>query len=272
MKNGFLLIALCLSATVIISCEQNKANQVDDSMEQDSIIGADTCIEINTNAGYTIKEYLDKDGECRRMDLVWGDTEEIPFVIAGFNGDGEPNFVKYIYDEKGKLDGFVQFGETDYFLTGYEIMDGDEALSQQYNLDDSDTIDWREVMFDMIRNKDNGEKYFSRYYFKRDSLDRIIKVYDPIFFNSITADTYDYIVYEVCESEDFWAETLGPHKSQVNLIFYVIMESYGKQYIVEKHYGYMDARVYEDEMKEDYNQDYPYPEYKPKKQGKETSI
>jgi hypothetical protein len=117
----------------------------------------------------------------------------------------------------------------------------------------------------MINSKSNDEKYYTRYLFKRDSLGHIIKVYDPIFFNSISTDEDEYIVYEVSESEGFWEESAQP-QPEINLVFYIIFESDGKQYIRKKYYGYVDERIYEDESKEEeYTEAVSYPEYKPKK-------
>jgi hypothetical protein len=104
-----------------VSCKQKQANHIVVSEEQptvdetDTFIGADTCIEAETNIGYTIKKYLDKDGDCRRIDLTFGEN---PFVVAGLNLDGVPNFVKYIYNEKGELEGFVQYNNSidNFFL------------------------------------------------------------------------------------------------------------------------------------------------------------
>ena len=106
-----------------------------------------------------------------------------PYVVAALDEDGERgiNFVKYLYGSKGNFDGFIQFSFSDYF-DNCDTRDGDEVFCRQYDIEEStDSVDWQKIMFDMIKNKDNDEKYFTRYYFKRDSLDRIIKVYDPIF-------------------------------------------------------------------------------------------
>ena len=271
MRKAFLLITLCLTTLFIVSCKQKQANHIVVSEEQptvdetDTFIGADTCIELETNIGYTIKKYLDKDGDCRRIDLTFG---EKPFVVAGLNLDGVPNFVKYIYNEKGELEGFVQFNNSDFKnFFGRETQEGANDFYRQYDIDDdsTDSIDYQKIMFDMINNKSNDEKYYTRYLFKRDSLDHIIKVYDPIYFNSISTDEDEYIVYEVSESEGFWEESAQP-QPEINLVFYIIFESDGKQYIRNKYYGYVDERIYEDETKdEEYTEAVSYPEYKPKK-------
>ena len=269
MRKGFLLISLCLTLLFIVSYKQKQVDHTDATEEQptvngmDTCIGADTCIELETNIGYTIKKYLDKDRVGRRIDLTFDET---PFVVAGLNMDGEPNFVKYIYNEKGELEGFVQFNNRPNTFFSQETQEGANDFYRQYNInvDATDSIDYQHVMFDMINNKSNDEKYFTRYLFKRDSLGHIIKVYDPIFFNSISTEEGDYIVYEVSESEGFWEEYPQP-QSEINLLFYIIFEREGKQYIRKKYYGYVDERIYEDELKEDkYTEDVSYPEYKQK--------
>ena len=269
MRKGFLLISLCLNFLFIVSCKQKQVDRIDASEEQPTVdemdtCGADTCIEAETNIGYTIKKYLDKDGYCRRIDLTFGEN---PFVVAGLIFDGVPNFVKYIYNEKGNLEGFVQYNNSidNFFLR--ETQEGVNDFYRQYDIDDdaTDSVDYEEIMFDMINNKSNDEKYYTRYLFKRDSLDHIIKVYDPIYFNSISTDEDEYIVYEVSESEGFWEESAQP-QPEINLVFYIIFESDGKQYIRKKYYGYVDERIYEDESKEEeYTEAVSYPEYKPKK-------
>ena len=261
MKSCYLLLVLCLSATFFFSCNQEKVNQAE-SIEDSTAVGADSCYEFETDDGYTAKAYLNEDGVCKRTDLFMGGQ---PYVVAALDEDGEsgPNFVKYLYDGKGNLNGFIQFSFSDYFYN-CDTREGNEEFCRQYDIEEStDSVDWQKIMFDMIKNKNNDETYFIRYYFKRDSLDRIIKVYDPIFFNSIASDLDNYIVYEVCESKDFWKNSTDLEQSKIDLIFYEILEFGGKQYIVRKFYGYVDARDYEDDEK---NADDPsYPEYIPKK-------
>lgn len=268
MRKGFILISLCLNLLFIVSCKQKQIERIDASEEQPTVdemdtCGADTCIEAKTNIGYTIKKYLDKDGDCRRIDLTFDET---PFVVAGLNFDGVPNFVKYIYNEKGELEGFVQFNNRINTFFSQETQEGDNDFYRQYDIDvyATDSIDYQKIMFDMVNNKSNDEKYYTRYLFKRDSLGHIIKVYDPILFNSISTDEGDYIVYEVSESEGFWEESPQP-QPQIDLLFYIIFENDGKLYIRNKYYGYVDERIYEDELKEEkYTEDVSYPEYKPK--------
>ncbi len=270
MRKGFLLISLCLNFLFIVSCKQKQVDRIDASEEQPTVdemdtCGADTCIEAETNIGYTIKKYLDKDGDCRRIDLTFGET---PFVVAGLIFDGEPNFVKYIYNEKGELEGFVQFNNSDFKnFFGRETQEGANDFYRQYDIDDdsTDSIDYQKIMFDMINNKSNDEKYYTRYLFKRDSLGHIIKVYDPVLFNSISTDEDEYIVYEVSESKGFWEESPQP-QPQIDLLFYIIFENDGKLYIRNKYYGYIDERIYVDESKDEkYQEAVSYPEYKPKK-------
>ena len=53
------------------------------------------------------------------------------------------------------------------------------------------------ILFDLIFAKSDDEPYFTRYYFLRDSQNRIVKVYDPIRYNSVAAPDGYHLEYNI---------------------------------------------------------------------------
>ena len=203
-----LLPSLALCAVLMASCREvptasisQKDNPASYSMEK--IDGNDTLAVYKTDKGYTISDAFYEDNNIHNV--VVKDNQERTITVAAYC-DYDFKIYKFLYDENNEIKGIVNYGgyETDnvtpYLYDSYDDSVAYSVLERQFNYKD-DNFDFKKQMFDLILTKNENEPYFTRYYFLRDSLNRIVKLYDPILYRSIVAPRKYHIEYHVDNRE-----------------------------------------------------------------------
>ncbi len=193
MKRIFLPILAALAVLLAAGCGQGQKPY---TIKQVST--GDHVEVLKTNLGHVI-----------RIDIT--DSKGRPLAVAGKASEVEFFcFVKYLYDAKGEVTGFIRFPFNEAEIDSYDAIEGAEAFLKQFDdgTYNEDSLDDREVLFDQLFARSNDEPYFERFYLKRDSAGRIIKVFDPVLHKSITADEDWHIEYSVEEDANFWESDL----------------------------------------------------------------
>lgn len=123
---------------------------------------------------------------------------------------GKPSPLSATPPAKGEVKGFIRFPFNEAEIDSYDAMEGMDVFMKQFDdgTYNEDSPDDREVLFDQLFARSNDEPYFERFYLKRDSAGRIIKVFDPVLHKSITADEDWHIEYRVEEDANFWESDL----------------------------------------------------------------
>ena len=204
MKRIFLPILAALAVLLAAGCRQGQKPY---TIKQVST--GDHVEVLKTNLGHVIRDTVGLGPVNERIDIT--DSKGRPLAVAGKASEvGGFCFVKYLYDAKGEVKGFIRFPFNEAELGSYDAMEGMDAFMKQFDdgTYNEDSLDDREVLFDQLFARSNDEPYFERFYLKRDSAGRIIKVFDPVLHKSITADEDWHIEYRVEEDANFWESDL----------------------------------------------------------------
>ena len=142
------------------------------------------------------------------------------------------------------MKGFIRFPFNEAEIDSYGAMEGMDAFMKQFDdgTYNEDSLDDREVLFDQLFARSNDEPYFERFYLKRDSAGRIIKVFDPVLHKSITADEDWHIEYRVEEDANFWESDLDGGLVWVTFCFKPNTPDMGDGEDSRKFYGYVEER------------------------------
>lgn len=208
MKRNLFLTVLAICAVLMAACRQEtpSTKSVDDnsaSYSMEKIFENDTLIVYKTDKGYTVSDTIHKeeDHDYIQHNVFVADQQGRPFAIGIYDKE-EYKFevTKYLYDKNGNVRGLVIY-DTSYDIRdesyySYDDLMADSIFDSQFDIDD-EKYDVREKLFDLIFAKNNDEPYFTRYYFLRDSQNRIIKMYDPILYNSVAAPEDYHIEYHI---------------------------------------------------------------------------
>ena len=220
MKKLLFLLLPSLLAVLMLSCRQEQETTSEYTVEQ--TLSSECLNEFKTNLGHVIRDTIGEGPQNERVDIT--DNKGRPLVVAGRPSEADVfTFIKYLYDDKGEITGFLCFPFNE---------------AEQYNE--------KKVLCDRMFTKGNDEPYFERFYFKRDSVGRIIKVYDPILHKSIIADEDWHIEYNIEENEDFWANDFEGGYVWLTFTF---KPNPGKEkdpedvvILKKKYYGYVDFK------------------------------
>lgn len=201
MRRNLFLAILALCAVLIAACQQ----ETPASYSMEKVFENDTLTVFKTNNGYTISDTIHRDKEHPdyyvQHNVFVEDQQGRPFAIGIYDKE-EIKFeiTKYIYDKNGNVKGLVIYdtsydkGDDSYY--SYDDLVTDSIFESQFDIDD-ENYDAEKKLFDLIFSKSDDEPYFTRYYFLRDSQNRIVKVYDPIRYNSVAAPEGYHIEYHV---------------------------------------------------------------------------
>lgn len=203
MKSDLLLLASSLLAVMMLSCGHEQETVTEYTVEQ--TLSREYYHEYKTNHGHVIRDTIGRAPTNERVDIT--DSKGRPLAVAGRPSETDIfTFVKYLYDNKGEVSGFICFPFNEAEMNDYDAVAGDKAKTKQFGEDTfgEEPLYEKKALFDLVFTKGNDEPYFERYYFKRDSVGRIIKVYDPILHKSITANYGWHIEYKIEENECFW--------------------------------------------------------------------
>lgn len=108
----------------------------------------------------------------------------------------EFNFVRYLYDDAGEVSGFLTF------TIELEVLTNVDSFSNYHNL---------------LHDNNYKRPEYTRYFFERDSLGFIKRVYDPESGETvIEAPSGQKVEYEVIEDENFWTSCLDGGKFLIN--------------------------------------------------------
>ncbi len=229
----------------MLSCRQEQETTSEYTVEQ--TLSSECLNEFKTNLGHVIRDTIGEGPQNERVDIT--DNKGRPLVVAGRPSEADVfTFIKYLYDDKGEITGFLCFPFNEAEQYNYDATEGTEAFYQQFdeNLFGEEPLYEKKVLFDLVFTKGNDEPYLERFYFKRDSVGRIIKVYDPILHKSIIADEDWHIEYNIEENEDFWANDFEGGYVWLTFTF---KPNPGKEkdpedvvILKKKYYGYVDFK------------------------------
>ena len=241
MKKITIFLSLVLTV-LFLSCKQEKVQNISYTIEQTR--SSDLLNEYKTYLGHVIRDSLEPQYGNERVDIT--DEKGLPIAVAGRASEiYKFNLVKYLYDEKGNVSGFLCRTTNEAEENNYDVIDGEMAYEEQFDFYETteEPLYEKKALFDMVFTKDNDEPYFERYYFKRDSMGRIIKVYDPILHKSITAYENWHIEYKIEEDENFWTSDIQGGKIWLTLTFKPNSDNEeGEEMEKRKYYGYVDSR------------------------------
>lgn len=210
MKRNLFLTILALCAILMAACRQEtpSTKSVDDnsaSYSMEKIFENDTLIVYKTDKGYTVSDTIHKDEEYPEdtTHIVYvTDQQGRTFAEASCDDGVFVRLCKFLYDEKNIVKGLVIFSDR-YFhffkadmAYTYDEALADSAFEDQFQIYDNE-YDVEKILFDLIFAKSDDEPYFTRYYFLRDSQNRIVKVYDPILYNSVAAPDGYHLEYNI---------------------------------------------------------------------------
>lgn len=210
MKRNLFLTVLAICAVLMAACRQEtpSTKSVDDnpaSYSMEKVFENDTLIVYKTDKGYTVNDTIHKDEDnpdFTKHKVFVADQQGRTFAEAYYNDGLFVSLSKYLYDEKNNVKGLVIFNDR-YFhffkadmAYTYDEVIADSAFDDQFHIYDNE-YDVEKILFDLIFAKSDDEPYFIRYYFLRDSQDRIVKVYDPILYNSVAAPDGYHLEYNI---------------------------------------------------------------------------
>ncbi len=115
---------------LILSCGQKQDSPKAYTIEK---VSSDDYVEIyKTNLGHIIRDTIGKGPSNERVDIT--DSKGNPLAVAGKASECEYyEFVKYLYNDQGKLTGFIRFPFNEAEQNNYDANDGDIAFSQQFD-------------------------------------------------------------------------------------------------------------------------------------------
>ena len=197
----FPVLALC---TILMATCQKKDSPAPASFSMEKIFENDTLTVYKTDKGYTVSDTIlrtDVLTNYIQHHIFVADQQGRPFAIGICDNDNLIfEMTKYLYDKKGNVRGLVIYDTSDdqneKSYTSYDDLVADSIFNSQFDID-SDNFDARKILFDLMFIKSDDEPYFTRYYFLRDSQNRIVKVYDPILHNSVAAPEGYHIEYHI---------------------------------------------------------------------------
>ena len=207
MKNLLLFPVLALCAIMMATCQKKDAPA---GFSMEKTFENDTLTVYKTNNGYTVSDTIIKDTDDKDNDYQHNvfitDEQGRPFAVVAYDNDAYLDLYKYLYDEKSNVKGIVTF-EDEYLCFykaqnkySYDDVVGEDVLNSQFDTED-ENFRIEKILYDLIFKKSENEPYFTRYYFIRDSLDRIVKVYDPVKYRSIPAPYGYHIDCQIEEAE-----------------------------------------------------------------------
>lgn len=243
MKKYLLNLIPLLMAALMASCgKQEEGTTSNYTIEE---VSADDHVTVyKTNLGHVIRDTMGVAPQNEKVDIT--DSMGRPLAVAGRASEcSEYTLVKYLYDKQGNIAGFVRFPINEADQYSCDAIEAGETFERQFDDNSTETYSEERILFDQVLTKDDSEPYFERYYFKRDSVGRIIKVYDPILHKSITADHRWHIEYKIEMDANFWASDINGGKLWVTFT----LQPNNDEDITDdghmrkrKFYGYVDAR------------------------------
>lgn len=256
MKKLLFFLASSLLVVLVMSCGQEQDSTMEYTIEQTH--SSDLVNEYKTNLGHTIKITTGTAPMNERVDIT--DDKGRPMVVAGRASECDVyTLVKYLYDDKGNVYGFLTFPFSDAEQSNYDASHGEEIFEKQFDEDSyvEEPFYYDKNFFDLVFTKGNDEPYFVRYYFQRDKERRIIKVYDPILHKSITADKMWHIEYKIEEDYEFWTSDIRGGKVWPTFTFKPNpgkeRDDNDKRIMKKKYYGYVEFRDMKEAMDRDFD-------------------
>ena len=243
-KNGrFIVITNYLNYSIL----DNKGNLIEEPDEyeacfrfyqfdlnrSDSKYGPGMFCQLYNSEGFEVIDTTGR-GPLNNHMSFW-DPQGRLLVIAGRASESdEYNAVRFLYGEDGGVRGLLSLNGG-WQCCNIDDMIGGKQFEEEYGSYYSIFCEKCSV-YDLALYTDENKLYYDRFYFDRDEKGRIIKVYDPVLYHSISAPWDSHFEYLVRENENFWGSDIVG--GDIDLLFITTPNTYDEFFEPDTFYYY----------------------------------